>query len=344
MQGYFGGNESRMEHSLDNHNGHWPVGGRSAPRDALPWMLLGSAQDNAHRALRLYVSDDRLELLQAAVALGAAIEHTVKARLAVLEPALLAERGHVDAVLWLTGHKALAKHPASKIRTISATEAAQICRERVSGVYCPQADVEAAMSVRNAAIHMALVDEEDLRSNITGMVRIIDSLLSSMSQEREKFWGQYRSFAEALITEQIEGAAAVVRAKLSAARARLVELTRSFDDQTKALVIASRSRRWQASSWREENEYESVVECPACQNEAALHATTYWRDDGLDHDGRRWVSKWGEPHSILCPVCELYLEGYDELMAVGEADEFELGEHRQEEEVERDALDGFARF
>lgn len=77
-QDYFGNAHSGVEHALTNPKAYWPVGAYACGGPDLPWLLLDSARDNALRAMVTYVSGSRLELLQAAVAVGAAVEQAAK--------------------------------------------------------------------------------------------------------------------------------------------------------------------------------------------------------------------------------------------------------------------------
>lgn len=246
---YFGSGWSGIEHDPDHDSAHWPVGSRACAHEDLPWLLLGSARDNALRALSLYVSDNRLELLQAAVAIGAAVEQAAKACVASIEPALLAEKGQVDSVLWFTGHKALAKTPPTEVRTISGLEAAQIARERKLGVVAPRDDVLRAMNVRNSATHMALVDQVELRTGVPAMVRIVDSIVRAMDEDRAKFWVDRLGVVDELITQRLAEVRQVVSAKMAVAKQRVDHLTRGLASDTRALILAARARSNDQNLW-----------------------------------------------------------------------------------------------
>jgi hypothetical protein len=315
---YFGSGWSGREHSPDQVGAYWPAGSRACAQEDLQWMLLGSARDNALRALSLYVSDNRLELLQAAVAIGAAVEQAAKACVASLEPALLAEKGQVDSVLWLTGHKTLAKTPSTEVRTITGLDAAQIARERKPGVVAPREEVQRAMNVRNSATHMAFVDQVELRAGVPAMVRIVDSIVRAMEEDREKFWVDRLNAVDELITQRLAEVSQVVSAKMAVARELIDRLTRGLGSDTKALVLAARARK------RVFSDHEEPRPCPVCGQEGWLICGTYEEDLGIDPDGRSWFRKWAEPISFDCSVCELTLDGFEELDVLSLGDAFEL--------------------
>ena len=93
-------------------------------------------------------------------------------------------------MLHLAGHGEKASEPPTKVRTVSAQTAVSHAKRLTSElIFSPMAD-DVVFKVRNAALHMALVDSEELRQAITVMVRIVGQLLSvSPWPDRATFWG-----------------------------------------------------------------------------------------------------------------------------------------------------------
>jgi len=276
----------------------------------LAGLLLSAARDNAARALTLYVSTDRLELLQSAVALGTAIELAAKAFLASIEPTLLSERGDADTILCLSGKPSLAGGTPTTIRTLGGIAACRLARKLGRAVVAGDSDVQRALEVRNSAAHMALVDKDELRSCVPAMARIVDSLVAEMGEDRAAFWANQLSLADQLIEARVKQVTQILEAKKTAAIARLAELTRYLNDTSRPIVLASLSRLSVHS------DHEEAHTCPICDQRAWLICSVEDSDpqsDGLDV----WLPQTAWPFEFICSVCGLHLEGDEELAAMG---------------------------
>lgn len=332
MDGYFGKGHSGMEFGSSGSHGYWPAGAGKCGATDLPWLLLGSARDNALRAVGMYESSSRLQLLQAAVSVGAAVEQAAKACVADIEPALLAEKGQVEAVLWLTGHKDLAKKPAIEIRTITGVDAAMIARERRPNVVAPHDQVLSAMNVRNAATHMAFVDQASLRDEVSTMVRIVDSIVLALGEDRTQFWADSLPLIDELIHQRLSAVARIVAAKREAALRRVRGLIKGLGDELGSLILAARSHR----SWS--SDHDEPIECPVCSQQAWLQCGVEESDPIADGEGGLYVERTAFPFSFECSVCGFQLEGSDELAELSLDHDIEL-EARDVDESDYDPPD-----
>lgn len=283
----------------------WPIGENLVQHSDLPAILGESAQDAAHRALRFFVSGERLELLEAAVGAGAAVEHLAKAAIALVEPTLLADRVDRDTLLRLSGKGHRAETPATRIRTIGAFNAVKLVAALHKGASVPLSLAEAALEVRNAATHVGLVDRDELRAAVSGMCRTMDAILDAMGADRAAFWGVNVGLADTLIEEGRAAVEKIVEAKLASARAHLAQITKGVPAALAAPFLAALSQKFVSSDHEEE------TSCPVCGQRAWLICGVEEGEFEHDHDEASqwgWVSRTAYPFEFGCSVCGLTLD------------------------------------
>lgn len=284
---------------------YWPAGDFSHGHDDLCALLVEAACDNARRALTGFVSDERLVLLQAAVATGTAVELIAKAALVQVEPTLLCEHADPDALLRLSGKGDRSELPATRLKTIGGQKAVRLCRRLVRGITAGEREVEAALEVRNAALHLALVDRDELRIAVTFMVRVVDDVLNGIAADRESFWGPHREVVDGFVEQGRTEVANMVAAKVLVARQRLDAITSQLSPDVAAAVLSQRA-------WcRMSSDHEEPVKCPVCKQEAWLICGTERGEPELmgpddDSDWMVPVSAW--PFAFECAVCGLSLD------------------------------------
>jgi hypothetical protein len=125
--------------------------------------------------------DHELFALQA----GVAIERLAKANLARRAPVLLLEmRSGVEMLFHLTGVK-----DARKVRTIGIAEA--ITRLRQLDVL-PSVDtnLDLLIALRNGVAHSNVAESTD--DLLPAFARTVDTLLESVGENKDKFWGRWR--------------------------------------------------------------------------------------------------------------------------------------------------------
>lgn len=285
---------------------YWPCGEVAYHHDDLCHLLLTAAQDNAIRALTDFVSDERLTLLQAAIATGTAVELAAKAALVRIEPTLLCERSHVDSLLHLSGKGDQATLPATGLRTLGGLDAFRLCKrlmkEGMAGVGEPAA--QRALAVRNAALHLALVDRAELRAAVGDSVRIVDKLVIGIGADRRSFWRVRITHVDYLIAEQQAETELIVTAKVEKAREQLASLKAMLSPELAAAVLAQRSKCLTSS------EHEEAVTCPVCDQEAWLICGVERGAPEPDGSDEEWwsVSLTAWPFAFECTVCGLSLE------------------------------------
>lgn len=296
---------SGLGYNVKKPGPYWPAGEHSHGHDDLCALLVEAACDNARRALRDFVSDERLALLQAAVAAGTAVELTAKAALVQVEPTLLCDNTDPGNLLRLAGKGDRSDLAPTRVKTIGGMKATRLCKRLLKGITVGDKEVEVVLEARNAALHLALVDRDELRAAVATMVRVVDEVLDGMEADRESFWGPHLSVADNLVAEGRAEIASLVSAKVSAAQQRLEAITAQLSPEVAAAVLAQRA--WCRSS----SDHEEPVECPVCRQEAWLICGVEKGEPELmgpddDSDWMVPVSAW--PFAFECAVCGLSLD------------------------------------
>gem|GEM_PF-2737421 len=305
---------------LEKSGPYWPAGEYSCRHEDLCHLLFSSAQDNATRALNKYVSNDRLVMLQAAVAGGTAVEHAAKAVLVQIAPPLICDRSHADSLLHLSGKGEMADASAMDIKTISGLEAVRLCKrllKQVSGI--SEESVNRALRVRHAALHAALVHRDDLRTATVDSIRIVDQLATGIGVDRSSFWKDHLGHVDQIISEHQVQVAGIVIAKLEAARSRISKITSSLSPDLASAVLGQLSRRLSST------DHEEPIVCPVCSQEAwLLCGVDKEKPEQDSEDGECWIVRqiaW--PFAFECSVCGLELDD-NELLEFDFPDSIEL--------------------
>jgi hypothetical protein len=307
-------------YDLEKSGPYWPAGEYSCRHEDLCHLLFSSAQDNAARALSKYVSNDRLVMLQAAVAGGTAVEHAAKAVLVQIAPPLICDRSHADSLLHLSGKGEMAGDPALDIKTISGLEAVRLCKrllKQVSGI--SEKSVERALRVRHAALHAALVHRDELRTATVDSIRIVDQLATSIGIDRNSFWKDHLGLVDQIINEHQVQVAGIVKAKVEAAKSRISKITASLSPDLASAVLGQLSRHLSYT------DHEEPLVCPVCSQEAWLLCGVDKEKPEQDGDDEEWwvVRQTAWPFAFECSVCGLELD-HNELIEFNFPDGIQL--------------------
>ena len=293
----------------------WPAGRFSVPTGNLKSIMALSGRHHARRAIRLYVSFDRDELLDAASSIGTAVELTAKAFLASVSTSLLALKGDRDSILLLTGNASLTTRTPVQLRSVSASEALDHARRIDSRL--PWREVDPALEVRNAALHMGIVQQTGLRPAIIQMCKLLEVLVPAMGLDFERYWGDEWHAVESVLDDARTELAATVAAKRAAAVVHFNSLMESLGKSSIDMLLATTTPKPVRYA-----DHDDEVTCPVCGALAWLGCIIrrgeleFERDEygNMDHV---WVDLDAVPVAFYCALCRLDLE--DE-----ELDEFDL--------------------
>ena len=306
----------------------WPHGKKVVVHKELQPLLEHVAQKFARDAVFKFGSPDALVQLEAAIAAGTATELLAKAYLCSVDPAMLAERNERKTSLVLTGHGHLTKAGESylDIKTLGARAALIYASEIPGGPAFNPNTQGKVLEVRNAAAHMGLVSEDELRTSIGIMVRLVHSLVSTLGTTDDDFWGDdLKSAARDILEVATDELRKRVLARKDEARAQLHHLVGGLEDGVAAVVLQHLSGTKRPTvDWSESAE---PWECPVCEQNGWLVCDVErgpLQGEAINlHDYEIWVDRTAIPYLFQCPVCELELTD-DELVEAGMPSTLEL--------------------
>lgn len=279
---------------------------------ALRSSLGSTAGKHAHAALDAYRRGD-FETFY--VQAGIALELAMKAKLAGISPYLLAP----DGVKWFQHGQNFAKGltSAKGLRSVSADHALQRLQAIEPALMAGIAsNIEETVTRRDQSVHMGVYtkpSDEELLSHAAAFVQAVNGLLL---QEPTQFWSEYGGLAGELVADERDVVRVRVETKFATARSLFAALT---EDQRSTL---SENGSAFFDEYAEETPGLVLVECPVCASQAVANGDL--TDDGEPDWDHREPDPVGWIHDIKtvitsfdCKVCQLTLEGADEIVAAG---------------------------
>lgn len=306
------------------HQAEEPGHRRKRPKLSLGMRLLSSlgtsSRWHSRETLRYFTSDNDDEMLHAATSVGMASELLLKLFIGRTSPALLADKGNVDALLMLAGHPAAADMPLSKFRSIGAGQALALAKKM--GLATPgHAGDFAPFVVRNSAAHLAAVDMDELTQAVELHATLAKGLFDHLNIDPKSFWGEENwATVEQLIEDKYNKDWTRYTAKLTAAKHRFEALSETLGPKVLAALRATKTTRTMIgfSSGTDES---VAFDCPACGSVGQI--IYHIQDEGSIHyeDGGAWMDQFAEPVYFECPICELELE-QDEVYRIPGAEDY----------------------
>ncbi len=244
--------------------------------------------------------------------LATAVELLVKAALASLHPALIADpKAELDSLLHLLG---LGRHATTRdtaIRTINASAAFDRVARVVDDHLKPPAAVRRVLDIRNGVVHIGEHAPTD-EALLADVAQYVDGVLQSQGWDSDAYWG---SSAEA-VAELVKGRAVALRLwyerRLDAARANLAAIVANMDEAAKSAFLAAVTPPSASAPFEE-----WPVTCPACGNVGLANGEPDpdWEADWDVADGEAYaagayVSAVNlDVRSFGCRACGLVLSG-----------------------------------
>jgi len=151
---------------------------------------------HAHRAVLNRHETSLLDLLDAAVSAGTAVELLAKACVAAVEPALLAAsspgRGspETQSILRLRGHRGRVGDSSAvrDVSTVFARQAVALAAELHAEITISPRELTLLFDVRNAAVHLGRVQDDLLLEAVVDMARFAEQALAALGQDSDGFW------------------------------------------------------------------------------------------------------------------------------------------------------------
>lgn len=248
--------------------------------------------------------------MDAAYHAGGAVEMMAKAVVSHLDERLLADQDagkHAFLELLAAHHeRAAVTGRPGKIapKSILASTAVALAHRLSQECSKEQSKATRALTARNAASHMADLDDAKLADVVTGMAAYVSAGVEAFEREKPDFWGSvvWDSIRRDL-GEVIREGRARAESKVAAAKAAHEHLADGLQPEKLAALVADLQARPvpTADDWWQ-------VQCPACKHDGWL----LW---GIDYEPVQvgpdeWDYAGGTALlGLICPVCGLDLTG-----------------------------------
>jgi hypothetical protein len=200
------------------------------------------------------------------------------------------------------------------LRTANIDTVLKLVRALHAGM-APVGECDQVFGVRNAAIHMGLVDKEELERAATNMVFLVDGILKTVNIKPSTFWANKAPVIEKMLGNRTDVLRSRVTAKKAVARSELGKLLGrvSVDEQENYFELL------ETGNITTMTEDEGVLfRCPVCLRAGVLLAGAVDTDSAFDRDnGSYFLKRTGYPVGFRCPVCQLYLDASEVGVAAG---------------------------
>jgi hypothetical protein len=244
---------------------------------------------------------------------GAAIEHLSKALLASKHPALISADDY-ESLLHATGQDAYAARPV--MRTIGVTESVRRCSRFVPQLSNLDSELRILCDARNGVAHLAqLPDIDNLR---VPFLKACELIRADLALDRKAYWEEFEGAVDAALEQHVHDAAVRAETAIATARIELKSRYGHLTESTRQAVIQSITRSHKPRKYDDE-----IIECPACDQPAIVSGVTETRWEQDEEFSASFLGSF-YPGYFRCAVCDLELDGEDELKAADIPEEWEI--------------------
>jgi hypothetical protein len=278
--------------------------------------LLDGAGTFAQSALRARLDDDPMVYLLHA---STALELLAKAYLSSLSGTLIAASGDFDSLLHGSGHSRHARTPLSRMRTITATEALRRVRQLEPEFESGPA-LQLLAEVRNGIVHAGLFESGADDDLLVPFLRACDFMIGKVpGGSRERMWGDLVGTVDVRLSESAKETELLVADAVASAHLAFEQQFGSMDRAVREAVLTGIERSYDVTKYEQ-----ALVDCPGCGRQA-LTSGSYdvdWEPDYDYADGETYVAGaypvvTFRPGYLHCRVCDLELDGEEQLEAAG---------------------------
>jgi flagellar hook-basal body complex protein FliE len=280
--------------------------------------LIESSQTFAQSAMRARLDGDSMVYLLHA---STALELLAKAFLASLHGSLIAATDF-DSLLHGSGQSKHAHTPASRMKTITMSEALRRVGQVMPAFDRDKRSLQLLADVRNGVVHAGWLDAEGDEGTLVPFAKACDLLIAALpNAERAEYWGGFESVIDAQLSESAKEAERLAVDALASARITFQERYGSLEDSVVEGILSTIERSYVVTKYEE-----ALTPCPACEREA-LTAGSYDVDWEADYDvegsrGEAFIVGvfpvvTYSPGYLRCHVCDLELDGEEQLAAAG---------------------------
>jgi hypothetical protein len=273
----------------------------------LAGRLYESATRFLHAALRAEDVHGHLPLLHAATA----IEHLAKARLAEINPLLLADAKQSPSVLlWLADETKHALPMPRGLRTIGLDRAIEIVGRRAA-LDPYRKTLDELREHRNGVAHFGEADAGAADRLLPEVLAVVRALTDGLVADPDSIFGEYRDLAAAQLAAYDEQEAREYAVRVEQAKVRFQARHPTMTGEIRGAL--SRELRHRGLARRETFD-EQVAPCPVCGLPAHLDGELLvsidvdadWNPDGTMYHAFPVVEY--RPFSLRCSTCGLILD------------------------------------
>lgn len=271
---------------------------------------------------------------------GTAIEHLSKARLADINPLLIADGKLPPAtLLWLADETKHDKPVPGSLRTIGLERALDLVKHR-SAVNRYATTLEALRQQRNGVAHVGDAVTDEIPTLMPEIIASVVALAEGLVADPMSIFGDYRDFARAQLDSYDEEEQRVLAVRTEQARVRFAE---RFPDlapevrQAMAAAITSSHRDTRVTV------DEQLAPCPVCELPAALDGELLveWEVDVDGGPDGPSYSAYPVGHylavSLKCSTCGLVLDSPALIDRSGALENWHVSEEDAEEAASEQA-------
>jgi hypothetical protein len=250
-----------------------------------------------------------------------ALELLMKAYLAALNGSLIAANDF-DSLLHGCGESRHARTPASRMKTITMTQALKRVGQIEPALSNHESSLLLLADVRNGVVHAGTLEASTAEGVFVPFLRACELLLAGVpGADREGLWGDFESSVNARLSESAKEAEVVAVEAVAAARLSFERRYGSMDEPAEKAALTAIEGSYDVKKYEE-----SLTDCPACGRQALTRGSyeVEWEAD-FDQEGSRGepfivgaypiVTYW--PGDLQCRACDLVLDGEEELVAAG---------------------------
>ncbi|MFF2409771.1 hypothetical protein [Streptomyces sp. NPDC058092] len=242
--------------------------------------------------------------------LGVATEHTLKAYLASLHPALLVEGKDFDSLLHATGHGSRAT-AASQIKTLGVVVAYGRCRKLLpKQLKLDEGKFASGLAnARNGVAHLGQHDSDQAQNAISICFQVVDPLLAALDVDPADFWGRYEPLHDRMVAERADELEIALAIKITKAQTDFATRFGSLLEPERLMLLQAISLSSTAGYHEDSAE---KTQCPACSQSGWLtgRLDVEWADDNEEIDAEDSTEPVLvlHPDEFFCPFCGLSLQ------------------------------------
>lgn len=232
------------------------------------------------------------------------MEHLSKAQLASKHLALISA-DDFESLLHACGQEAHASRPS--MRTINVTESLKRTGRFLPQVKNLEPELRILCDARNGVAHLAqLRTVDELR---VPFLKACELIRDDVGVDRATYWGEFEGAVDAALEKSAHTARVRVETALGAARVDYKNRYGHLDDGARQALIRATEAGYKLDKYDQQ-----VVDCPACSAGAVVSGAveTRWEQDD-EYSGSLVATFF--PGYLRCGVCDLELDGDDELRA-----------------------------